>query len=43
MFVSLLAADTLDTQSYAGNLKGLIFLGIFIVIGIAAAIWWLRR
>jgi hypothetical protein len=43
MVFGFLAADTLDAQSYQGNLKGLIFLGIFLILAIAAFIWWLRR
>jgi hypothetical protein len=38
-----LLADDISTQSYAENLKGLIFLGIFVLVAIAAIIWWLRR
>jgi hypothetical protein len=38
-----LLADDLSPQSYNENLKGLIFLGVFVLVAIAALIWWLRR
>jgi hypothetical protein len=38
-----LLADDISTESYAGNLRILIFLGVFVLAAIAAIIWWLRR
>ena len=39
----LLAETGFDPQDYQANLKGLLFLCGFILLCIAAAIWWLRR
>jgi hypothetical protein len=43
MVLGLPVADTIDVQSYQGNLRGLIFLGVFVIVAIVALIWWLRR
>ncbi|MGA3067790.1 MAG: hypothetical protein ABSF29_13185 [Tepidisphaeraceae bacterium] len=38
-----LLADEISPESYATNLKGLIFLGVFVLLAMVAFIWWLRR
>jgi len=38
-----LADATLDAHEYQANLKSLIFVGVFLLMCMAATIWWLRR
>jgi len=36
-------AGQIDTKGWNSDLKSVIFFGVFILICIAAGIWWLRR
>jgi len=38
-----LADAAIDTHEYQANLKSLLFVCAFVLLGIAVAIWWLRR